>query len=176
MTRQKLEQNDTQIPFKAMVMYESPSIAVAITKKKILHGYIRSNVTTEDLHIPQDIIDLCLLFYHIQTSQQHKKKKLKSVITKIPRKIQLFRYETSWRHPDPEYPNSALVQTKIIEILGRIGRKGEITRVRVAFECHLGNWKRKIRNVKGPIKKYDTLILFWDIDFERDCNCFINID
>ena len=36
-----------------------------IRDEKIVYGYVRSNFITNENHIPRDIINLCLTFYHI---------------------------------------------------------------------------------------------------------------
>ena len=98
--------------------------------------------------------------------KKHNKKKLKSMKTKRMNKTKLSKRkqftETSSLYSSCDC-EMLYIQAEVIEILGRTGKGGKITRVRVMFECEPGRWRRSIRNVRGPIKMGDMLCLLDDV-------------
>ena len=51
------------------------------------------------------------------------------------------------------------------QIIGRTGSRGGITQVKVSIETSNGNTRTLTRNVKGPVKKGDRIVL---LEAERE--------
>ena len=63
---------------------------------------------------------------------------------------------------DDEY-YSYTKRARVIQILGRDGKKGQVTKVWVEFRDEKYNMRRLVRNIKGPVQVGDIITLMeWE--------------